>query len=223
LGAYIGIYMKWVFVGVGVILILFGLHVAHVFHIPFLAGRFGGIEKAKDPSDLVGAFFVGVAFAVGWSPCTGPIMAAILALAGSQGTVLAGGLLLLAYCIGLGLPFILTGLAVEYFLEFFKKLHWHLRKIEIASAVLLIALGVLFITQNLDFLRGHLGLNATGFELNHKENIAGGLNFLAIGTAMFAGFLSFVSPCVLPLLPSYIAFIAGTSEIDEVTGKGESD
>lgn len=218
-GGYFRVHMNWLFGIAGVILILFGLHVVRVFRIPFLEGRFGGMDKARDPSNIVGSLLVGVAFAIGWSPCTGPIMAAILTLAASQGTAFNGATLLLAYCVGLGAPFLLTGLAVKYFLNLFNHLQRHMRKIEVVSAVLLIAVGILFLTQNMNMFRGLTGINLGGWEIGARSNISPGLSPIAVGTSLLAGFLSFVSPCVLPLLPSYIAFIAGTTDLDAITGE----
>jgi cytochrome c-type biogenesis protein len=160
----------------GVILIVFGLHVARVFRIPWLEGRAGGMDKAKDPHDLLGAFFVGVAFAIGWSPCTGPIIGSILLLASAQGTVAEGGVLLLAYCLGLGLPFLLTGLAVKKFLDVFQKLHNHLRKVELVSAALLIILGILFISQGFDYFRGMGGIDFGGWEAQASRKISTGIS-----------------------------------------------
>lgn len=219
-GGYFSVHMNWLFGIAGAILIIFGLHVLRLFRIPFLEGRFGGADKAKDPRNIVGSFLVGTAFAIGWSPCTGPIIAAILTLAARQKTVLNGGLLLLAYCAGLGAPFLLTGLAVKYFLNIFNQLQRHMRRIEIVSAVLLIAAGVLLLTQNMGLFRGLVGINLGGWESGARDNIAQGLSPVAVGTSVLAGFLSFVSPCVLPLLPSYIALIAGTSDLDAVMGDG---
>ncbi len=211
--------MGWLFSIAGAILIIFGLHVMQVFRIPFLEKTWGGMDKAEEAKGILGSFFVGVAFAVGWSPCTGPILAAILTLAADQGTVLAGGVLLLLYCAGLGIPFMLTGLAVGKFLRLFSRLQKHMRVIEIVSGVLLICLGALFLSQHVNFLRSFTG-GALGISLGWESAAAGtvrsGMSLVAMGAALGAGFLSFVSPCVLPLLPSYIAFIAGAEDIDEL-------
>jgi len=220
-GSFVGANMKWIFTVAGVILIIFGLHVMRVFRIKWLDGQWGGLDKAKNATSLIGAFLVGVAFAVGWSPCTGPIIGAILTLAASQGKVWSGGLLLLLYCIGLGIPFLLVGLAVGKFLRLFSRIERHMKKVEIASGILLIALGILFLSQHANLLReltgGTMGLSGI-FGDNAQESVSKGVSFMAMGAALLAGFLSFISPCVLPLLPSYVAFIAGTDDLDALMG-----
>lgn len=223
-GSFFRLNMNWLFAVAGVILIVFGLHVMHIFRIPWLERQVGGMDKAKEAENIFGAFLVGVAFAIGWSPCTGPIVAAILGLAAKQQTVFAGGLLLLGYCVGLGVPFLLVGLAVGKFLRMFEKMQKHMRKVEIVSGLLLILLGILFVSQNANFFRdligGSLGLSMGEWEHALAPRVGEGVSLLAFGAAVLAGFLSFISPCVLPLLPSYVAFIAGTDDINELYGEG---
>jgi len=218
-GNFFSANMAWLFSMAGVILILFGLHVMGVFRIPFLEKTWGGMDRAGEARGILGAFFVGVAFAVGWSPCTGPILAAILTLAADQSTVWAGGVLLLLYCAGLGIPFMLVGLAAGKFLRLFSRLQKHMRVIEITSGLLLVGLGALFLSQHINFLRsvfgGALGITS-GWESSAAAAVHGGVSIVAMAAALGAGFLSFVSPCVLPLLPSYIAFIAGIEDVDEL-------
>lgn len=230
-GSFLKVHMNWLFGIAGLILIIFGLHVARLIRIPFLETQVGGMDKAKDPRNFIGAFMVGIAFAIGWSPCTGPILAAILTLAMSQDTVFAGGILLLCFCIGLGVPFLLTALAVNYFLKIFDKVLVHMRKVEIASSILLILIGLLMITSALNIigllneLRGVSGISTIGLEkwlkgLMFTED--SGITLMAAVVAAFAGLLSFISPCVLPLLPSYIAFIAGTTDVDDLSGESQA-
>lgn len=195
----------------GVILLVLGVHLMHIIRIPLLDKTAGGINSAKDPRNLFQAVLVGMAFAVGWSPCTGPIIGAILVLAGAQGTVLSGGILLLVYCLGLGVPFLLTALAVGYFLKLFEKLYSKMRWIEIISGILLAGLGILFLSGQDYLLRGLMGVSLDGWEMSMTDKITSGISIGAVLLAFAAGFLSFVSPCVLPLLPTYMAMIAATN------------
>ena len=103
---------------------------------------------------LVGSFLIGVAFAFGWSPCIGPILAAILAFAGTQETVTQGMVLLGAYSLGLGVPFLITGFSMDLFFRVSSRFKRHFRAIEIASGVLLIAVGVLIFTNQLGLISG---------------------------------------------------------------------
>jgi len=139
----------------GAIVVLFGLHIAGVFRIRFL-----DYEKRFHPrtksSGLMGAFFVGMAFAFGWTPCIGPFLAAILAYAAIQETVAQGIVLLGVYALGLGIPFLLTGLVVHVFFAAFDRIKRHFRTIEIASGMLLILVGLLIFTDNFQILASYL-------------------------------------------------------------------
>ncbi len=101
-------------------------------------------------------FAVGFAFAFGWTPCIGPILATILVFAGAQETVFKGVLLLAVYSMGLAVPFLLTSLGVDRFLGFYTKFRRHLHTVEVVSGVLLIAVGVLIFMNNLKILSGYL-------------------------------------------------------------------
>jgi cytochrome c-type biogenesis protein len=126
----------------GVIIVIFGLHMAGVFRIRTLYAekRFQGRFAVRGP---VGAFLIGIAFAFGWTPCIGPILAGILAIASTQETVGHGIVLLGAYSLGLGLPFFLAGLGINTFLSLFGRLKRHFRAVEIIAGLFLVVVGVL--------------------------------------------------------------------------------
>lgn len=140
----------------GVVIMVFGLHLMGIFRIPFLQYE-KKLEVRKRPLTAVGAAVVGAAFAFGWTPCIGPILAGILALASTQETVGQGMVLLTAYSAGLGIPFLAASLGVQTFLRFFSKFRRYLRAVEIASGVLLLTIGFLILTGRLDLLARHLG------------------------------------------------------------------
>ncbi len=139
----------------GVIIIIFGIHMIGIFKIPFLNYEKRFNTNAK-PIGLLGAFLVGMAFAFGWTPCIGPILAAILAIASQQDTVVKGTMLLAVYSLGLGVPFLLAGLSITLFYNVFNKLKKHLHKIEVTGGVLLVIVGVLIMTNYLTVLSGYL-------------------------------------------------------------------
>ncbi len=139
----------------GAVIILLGLHVMGVFKWDFLL-REKRIEVRKKSMGWAGCFVVGATFAFGWTPCIGPILAGILTYAGTRETVLQGVILLTFYSLGLGVPFLLAALGVPQFFRFFGKVkHW-LHGIEIASGLLLIAIGVLIFTDRLTILANSL-------------------------------------------------------------------
>jgi len=132
----------------GIIVILFGLHTAGVFNIKYLQ-----YEKkwhlGRKPANIFGSFIIGTVFAIGWTPCIGPILGSILTYAATQDTVRQGIILLTFYSIGLALPFFLTALAITTFLNLFSKVKKYLRVISLISGLLLIIIGILIITNNL--------------------------------------------------------------------------
>ena len=141
----------------GVIVVLFGLHIAGVFRIRFLDYEKRFHTRTRS-SGLMGAFLVGIAFSFGWSPCIGPFLAAILTYAATQETIGQGIVLLGVYALGLGIPFLLTGLAVHAFFAAFARIKRYFRIIEIASGVLLILVGLLIFTDNLQVLASYLSV-----------------------------------------------------------------
>jgi len=130
----------------GAIVIIFGLHMTGLLPIKWLYQqmKFQGPENSRGP---VGALLLGLAFAAGWTPCIGPILAGILALGAGQDTVWQGMGLLAIYSAGLGIPFLLTGLATQRFLSVFEAVKRHMRVVEMVGGVMLIAIGFMMLTD----------------------------------------------------------------------------
>ncbi|QXX73210.1 cytochrome c biogenesis CcdA family protein [Methylovirgula sp. HY1] len=136
----------------GLAIIVMGFHFLGLFKLAFLY-REKRVQVQK-PLGLWGAYVLGLAFAFGWTPCIGPILAAILAVAASEHTVGRGAALLAVYSLGLGAPFLLAAVALEPFIGFLKKFRAHFQIVERIVGVLLIATGIAFLTgtmQNLSF------------------------------------------------------------------------
>jgi cytochrome c-type biogenesis protein len=131
----------------GALLIVFGLHTMGVFKIPFLYMEKRFDAGDKKPAGLFGAFFVGLAFAFGWTPCIGPILSTILTLAANEGTLQRGIVLLAVYSLGLGVPFLLTSLAVNQFFAAFAKIRRYYHAIEVTAGVMMIVIGGLIATN----------------------------------------------------------------------------
>lgn len=139
----------------GIVVIIFGLHLTGLLKIKALYAD-KRLHEVKGGASAVGSFAVGFAFAFGWTPCIGPILATILVLAGAQQTVWKGVILLAVYSLGLAVPFLLTSLGVDRFLAFYSRFRRHLHTVEVFSGVLLIAIGVLIFLNNLRLLSGYL-------------------------------------------------------------------
>ena len=139
----------------GVIIFVFGFHLIGILRIPWLdyEKRFHAKKKRLG---LFESFVIGLAFAFGWSPCIGPILAGILVLASNQETVTQGMGLRLAYSLGLGLPFIVTGIGFNLFLDFFGKVKKHFRTIETVSGLFLMIIGVLIFFDAMGFISSFL-------------------------------------------------------------------
>jgi cytochrome c-type biogenesis protein len=132
----------------GVVIILFGLHTMGLLKLSWLYAE-KRVHATRRPAGPVGAALVGIAFAFGWTPCIGPILAAILAVAATKETVGEGVRLLAAYSLGLGIPFLVTAVAIDRFFAAFARIRRHYRTIEVASGLLLVTIGVLMVTNKM--------------------------------------------------------------------------
>lgn len=130
----------------GAVIVIFGLHTMGVLRIEWLYQE-KRVHTSKKPAGFLGAGLVGVAFAFGWTPCIGPILAGILALAGSQETVGKGVRLLAVYSLGLGVPFLATALMIDRFFSAMGRIRRYYHTIEIVSGALLVVIGLLIFTN----------------------------------------------------------------------------
>ena len=135
----------------GVIVILFGLHLTGILRIKALYAD-KRLHNLKGGSTAWGSFLIGFAFAFGWTPCVGPILAVILGVAAAQDSVTKGILLLTIYSLGLAVPFLLTAFGIERFMKFYGGFRRYMHVIEVASGSLLIALGILLVLGRLTLL-----------------------------------------------------------------------
>lgn len=129
----------------GVIILIMGLHFLGVFRIAFLY-REARVDVRNKPAGFVGAYVMGLAFAFGWTPCVGPVLAAILFIAGAEDTALRGAGLLAVYSLGIGLPFILAAVFASRFIGWANRFKRHMATVEKAMGLLLVVTGILFMT-----------------------------------------------------------------------------
>ncbi len=162
------------------------------------------------------SYGIGAAFAVGWTPCIGPILGAILTLAASSGTVAHGAFLLAFWSAGLGLPFIITGMAMGSVMAGMRKIRPIMPALEMTGGVLVIVVGMLIFLDQFTIFNSYFGGSAsvvTGAEDSLVGfDIYGPVGFMA---AFAAGVVAFLSPCCLPLVPAYIGHLAGISSQEE--------
>jgi cytochrome c-type biogenesis protein len=143
LGQWLLVHMAILGKAAGVLIMIFGLHYIGVIRIPFLMMEARLDTSKVNPGHGLGAVMLGGAFAFGWTPCVGPILGAILALAGAQSELGRGIGLLAAYSAGLAIPFLLAAFATGAFLRWAKRFRRHLHAVEVTSGVLLFAVGLL--------------------------------------------------------------------------------
>jgi cytochrome c-type biogenesis protein len=146
-GQFVRANLQLLSIGAGLAIIVMGLHFLGVFKLGALY-REKRVEIAKPPGPF-GAYVMGLAFAFGWTPCIGPILASILAVASSQETIWRGSALLAVYSLALGLPFLIAALAMEPFLSFLNRFKAHFGKVEKMVGVLLVLTGVAFLTGSM--------------------------------------------------------------------------
>src|SRR6185503_14540438 len=142
IGSLIRAYSEPLSIVAGLIIIVMGLHFLGLTPIAWLHHQ-KRLDVAK-PVGLWGAYVIGLAFAFGWTPCIGPILAAILAVAASEQTVARGALLLAVYSLGLGIPFVIAAFAIEPFAAFLSRFRNYLRRVEQAMGALLVLTGIAF-------------------------------------------------------------------------------
>jgi cytochrome c-type biogenesis protein len=184
----------------GSIIILFGaaLILSTKYFIPFFTSEYK-IHVKRFSSTYISSFVFGLAFAIGWTPCVGPILGSIYALA-----ITAPGisfLLLLSYALGLGIPFLIAGALISKVSPFMNKIKPFLKYFNIISGIFLITMGLLVIT-------GYIGMLSIFIFSLGGNSFSGSLNF---AIAIFAGILTFLSPCILPIVPAYLSYIGNSA------------
>lgn len=150
-GQFIQAYKTELSMVAGAIIILFGLHFVGLLRIPLLYGQ-ARVEVDTSGASHLGAFIIGLAFAFGWTPCIGPVLATVLTLAAQEGSLQSGVTLLLAYSLGLGVPFIAAAVAIRPFLGFMGRFKAHLGTVERVMGIILIITGIMFMTGTINWI-----------------------------------------------------------------------
>jgi len=203
-------YIVWVQRIGGVLIILFGLATMGLIKLPFLYVDRRVQMQARPRLGYLSSVLMGVVFSAGWIPCVGPVLAAIYLMASNTRTVSQGALLLAGYSLGLGVPFLITGAALSTMTGFLRRLNRYLNIVSIITGVFLVAIGVLLLFDQFQLLSAwateRLGNGLATAELGASDSGA-----ITLPLAFLAGLLSFLSPCVLPLIPGYLGYLSGAA------------
>ncbi|MEP7455418.1 cytochrome c biogenesis CcdA family protein [Phyllobacterium sp. SB3] len=148
IGGFLRMWQQEIAIVAGIVIILMGLNFLGVFRLAFLS-REARFQSKGQPANPFAAYVMGLAFAFGWTPCIGPVLGPILALAGARDTVADGASLLAVYSLGLGIPFIIAALFSGMFMRFLSRFRMHLGKVEKVMGGLLVITGILFLTGGL--------------------------------------------------------------------------
>ncbi len=196
----------------GVIIILFGLFLLDLFRPSFLMRDHKIAVKKKFGSYYITSFVFGAAFAVGWTPCVSAALGAILALAATDAS--SAFLLLFAYTLGIGIPFLLVGLFTNQAQSLIDKAGKWLKYFEYFFGILLIIIGIFIFVGELSNIANLPILAGVLDKLNFGTNAGGNINSVSIinlGIAFIAGLSSFLSPCILPIIPGFLSYLASTA------------
>lgn len=187
----------------GIVVIMFGLATLEVIRIPWFyadtRANYAGKRGTYGGSALMGVFF-----AAGWSPCIGATLGAILTMGLSQQTVGQAMWLASGYSLGLGIPFLAMALGLERATGWVRRLGRYRRAIQIASGIFIIAIGILLFTNTMTLIA--IWAFKHGYYVEKFARFAAAPTYF---TAILAGLLSFLSPCVLPLVPAYLGYLSG--------------
>src|SRR3982074_1033135 len=147
----------------GIFVIALAFHVAGLIRIPFLSGEYRLMKSAPQGGGVAGVFVLGMGFASGWTPCIGVTLSAVLSSAVTAGTTAQGLGLMVAYCLGLGLPFLSLAFALESARPFVRVINSHRRAIDLVSAAVLLVMGLLLLTNKLTVLSAGLSQLVPGW------------------------------------------------------------
>lgn len=199
----------------GAVIILFGLSTLGIVRIPWLYYDTRPQRHTQSKRGLLASGLIGVFFAAGWTPCVGTALGAILTLGFAQDTVGQGMVLSSGYALGLGLPFLGIGWGMDRATRFVRRFQRHMRAMQIASGLFLLLIGAMLLTNQITLITIWAQKNGLFLDLP-----LGAATVPTYFITILAGLISFLSPCVLPLVPAYIGYLSGHAFNEDQNGHG---
>ena len=204
-GQLFGYYKSWIGRIGGIVIILLGLSTLGLLRLPWMMYRDTRPQWTPGRGGTaISSVMMGVFFAAGWTPCIGTTLAAILTLGVSQNTSGQAMLLTSGYALGLGIPFLLIGFGMDQATSFIRRFRRYIRTFEQINGVLLIGIGLLMLTNKMIWIS--IWAQRNGLFLDLPFGRSAEPTYII---AILAGLLSFLSPCVLPLVPAYVGYLSG--------------
>lgn len=188
----------------GGIVILFGLVTLGILKVPWFYYDTRPEWNPNRRNGMVSSGLMGVFFAAGWTPCIGTTLGAILTLGMSQQTAWQAMILTSGYSLGLGIPFLIIGLAMDRVTGVIRHLRRYQRGVQVLSGIFLITIGALLLSGRMSMIA--IWAQRNGLYLDVSLGSAAAPSYLI---AILAGLISFLSPCVLPLVPAYVGYLSG--------------
>lgn len=204
-GQLFGFYKSWIGRIGGIVVILLGLSTLGLLRLPWMVYRDTRPQWTPGRGGpAISSVMMGVFFAAGWTPCIGTTLAAILTLGVSQNTSGQAMLLTSGYALGLGIPFLLIGFGMDQATHFIRRFRRYIRRFEQINGLLLIGIGLLMLTNKMIWIS--IWAQRNGLFLDLPFGKSAEPTYII---AVLAGLLSFLSPCVLPLVPAYVGYLSG--------------
>ena len=201
----------------GLFVIILGLFTLGLVNIPWLDYEKRGYWKPGRGGGIVSSLMMGIFFAAGWTPCIGPTLGAIMTLGLSRESSAEAMLLSAGYALGMAIPFLILGFGAEKAVSFFNRFRKHVRTIEIVCGIFILLIGFFMVFNQMNLIAQWALRKGLFVDVS-----LGKMDAPSFAISILAGLLSFLSPCVLPLVPAYLGYLGGSGLKNQTDGSPQS-